>query len=381
MNKLKVAVFALLAIIVFTGCSVKKNDSDIIKINDTVITKSEYDKAYETMTKNNVFAQMGVDIKDNPDNVFALMMRDKVVSELIVKAILNEEMDKNKINVTKDELENAEKDVIGKFGSKEQFLQLLKMNGITYDKFKKDIEEEIKMKKYVDSIAMVSVGESEAKKYYDENKDKFKYPQRVRASHILISSNPEQIKAKLKEENKDITEEELTSKTEEVMNENLKKAEDILAKVKKAPNTFAKVAKENSQDTASAIRGGDLGFFGKEEMVEPFAEKAFEMKPNTISDIVQTQYGYHIIMVTDRAEAGTTSFEQAKKDIINYLESMDKVDILKNKLEALRKEAKVEYLDDSYNPEKIQEKIKEAAKANPELQKTFGTQETEQENK
>lgn len=377
MNKLKVAVFALLAIIVFTGCSVKKNDNDIIKINDTVITKAEYDKAYEAMTKNSVFAQMGVDLKDNPDDVFSLMMRDKVVSELIVKAILNDEMEKNKIAVTKEELENAEKDVIGRFGSKEQFLQLLKMNGITYDKFKKDIEEEIKMKKYVDSIAMVSVGESEAKKYYDENHDKFKYPNRVRASHILISSNPEQIKAKLKEENKDISDEELASKTEEIMNENLKKAEELLAKVKKAPNTFAKVAKENSQDTASALRGGDLGFFAKEEMVEPFAEKAFSMKPNTISEIVQTPYGYHIIMVTDRAEAGTTSFEQAKKDIINYLESMDKVDILKNKIETLRKEANIEYLDDSYNPEKIQEKIKEAAKSNPELQKTFENQETE----
>lgn len=374
MNKFKVAVFALLAMFVFTGCSLKKNDNDIIKINDTVITKAEFDKAYDSVTSNNMFAQMGIDLKEDTDNVFALMMREKVVSELIVKAILNDEITKNKITVNKEEIEKAEKEVIDRFGSKEQFTQILKMNGITYDKFKKDIEEEIKLKKYVESIAMVSVGESEAKKYYDANIDKFKYPKRVRASHILIASNPAQIQMKLKEKNKDITVEELEKQTAEAMQENLKKAEAILKKVKNAPTTFAKVAKENSQDTASAIRGGDLGFFAKEEMVEPFANKAFEMSPNTISEIVQTPYGYHIIMVTDRNEAGVLSFEQSKKDIISFLESQDKVDILKNKIESLRKEAKIEYYDENYNPEVIQKKIKEAAKENPELNQTFPEQ-------
>ena len=375
MNKLKFALFALAAMIVFTGCSIKKSDSEIIKINDIVITKSEFDKAYESAASNNMFSQMGIDIKDEPDNVFALMIREKVISELIVKALLNDEMEKNKITVSKEEFENAEKDLIGKFGSKEQFLQVLKLNGVSYDKFKKDMEEEIKMKKYVDSIAMVSVGESEAKKYYDENIEKFKYPKRVRASHILISSNPEQIKAKLKADNKDISDEELQAKTDEIMAKNRKKAEELQAKVKAAPKTFAKVAKENSQDAGSAIRGGDLGFFSKEEMVEPFAEKAFSMAPNTISEVVETPYGYHIIMVTDRSEAGTLSFEKAKKDIINYLESLDKVDILKNKIENLRREAKIEYFDENYNPENIQKKIQDSVKDNPEAQQTFENQE------
>ena len=373
MNKLKVTIFALLAMFVFTGCSLKKSDNDLIKINHTVITKSEFDKAYESVTTNNMFSQMGIDLKKDPDNVFALMLREKVVSELIVKALLNEEMEKNKIAVTKEEIENAEKDIIGKFGSKEQFMQVLKINGVTYDKFKKDIEEEIKLKKFVDSIAMVSVGESEAKKYYNENLDKFKYPKRVRASHILIAANPEQIAAKIKEDNKEITDEELAAKVSEKMNELKKKAEVLQAKVKKVPSSFAKVAKENSQDTASAIRGGDLGFFAQEEMVESFANKAFSMAPNTISEVVQTPYGFHIIMVTDRNEAGVLSFEQSKKDIINYLESLDKVDILKNKIETLRKDAKIEYYDEAYNPENIQKKIKESAKSNPAMQQ-FGEQ-------
>ena len=374
MSKLKLAIFAFAAMFVFTGCSFNKADNDLIKINDTVITKKEYQKSYDAITSNAMFAQMGIDLKKDTESTFALMMREKVVSELMVKALLDEEINKRKIKVTKEELEKAEQEIVSKFGSKEQFMQLIKVNGVTYDRFKKDLEEEIKLKKFVDSIALVSIGEAEAKKYYDENIDKFKFPKRVRASHILISANPELIKADLKKENKDIADEELAKKVEEKVAAAREQAEKLQKQVKADPTTFAKVAKENSQDPGSAVRGGDLGFFAKDEMVEAFSKKAFEMAPNTISEIVETPYGYHIIMVTDRTEAGTLSFEQSKKDIINYLESQDKVDILKNKIESLRQEAKIEYLNQDYNPENIQKKIREASKNDPVLQQAFGQQ-------
>ena len=366
MNKLKIAVFALLMIVICTGCSIKKHSSDIIKINDTVITQKEFDKAFEDVATNGMFAQMGIDLKADPDNLFALMIREKVVSELIVKALLNDEMSKRKINVSKDELNDAEKEIVEKFGDKEQLLAVLKMNNVSYEDFKKDLKEEIKLKKYVESIAMVSIGESEAKKYYEENKDKFKLPKRVRASHILIAANPDQIKATIKAENKDISDKDLEEQLQTQMDERKAKAENIQKIVKKSPSTFAKVAKETSQDAASAIKGGDLGFFAKEEMVEPFASKAFAMAPNTISEVIQTPYGYHIIMVTDRAEAGTVSFEESKNDIINFLESQDKMEILQNKVESLKNEAKIEYYNDDYNPEVIQKKLKDEASENPE---------------
>ena len=363
MNKLKIATLAILAMFVFSGCSLKKNDNDIIKINDTVITKKEYQNAYDSVTSNNMFAQMGIDFKNDTNNVFALMMKEKVVSELIVKALLSEEMEKRNIKATKEELENAEKDVISRFGSKEQFLQLIKLNGVTYENFKKDLEEEIKMKKFVDSIAMVSIGESEAKKYYDENQDKFKYPQRVRASHILIAANAEQIKKQLKEEKKDITDNELFAQISEKMKELRAQAEKLQNQVKRAPSTFAKVAKENSQDTGSALRGGDLGFFAKDEMVEQFANAAFSLAPNTISEVIQTPYGYHIIMVTDRAEAGTTPFVKVKEEVKFYLETKEQIKVLKNLTDGLMKTAKIEYLDPEFKPSKdIQKQVKEEIK-------------------
>ncbi len=124
MNKLKVMAFALLAMFIFTGCSLKKNhDDDIMKINNTVITKSEFDKAYESVASNNMFNQMGIDLNKDSDNILVLLTKQQVLSELIVKALLNEEMEKNKITVSKEELETAEKEVMSKFGSKDQFLQ------------------------------------------------------------------------------------------------------------------------------------------------------------------------------------------------------------------------------------------------------------------
>ena len=92
--------------------------------------------------------------------------------------------------------------------------------------------------------------------------------------HILIVANPEQIKAKIKEKNKDISDEDLEVQTQQQMNAKLEKAKKLQAQVKRAPSTFAKVAKENSQDPGSALNGGDLGFFAKEEMVEQFSDVA-----------------------------------------------------------------------------------------------------------
>lgn len=360
MNKIKVTLIAFLMIFVLSGCSLKTNGNVLIKVNNTSITKSEYEKAFDSVASNNMFSQIGIDVKKEPESPFGLMMREKVVTELLIKALLNEEMAKNKISVSKEDMEKAEKEVIDRFGSKDQFNKLLKSNGISYDKFKKDLEDEIKLKKYVDSIAMVSVGESEARKYYDENKDKFQNPERVRASHILIASDPNKIKSELKEKDKSLSDRELEIKTQEIMAKNLKTAEKIRAEVKKVPGDFARIAKEKSQDPASAVRGGDLGFFAKGDMVQEFSDKAFSLPANTISEVVKTPYGYHIIKVTDRAEAGTVAFDDCKQDIINFLESQDKVSILKNKIESLRKTAKIEYADKNYDPEVIQKKIKES---------------------
>jgi parvulin-like peptidyl-prolyl isomerase len=123
--------------------------------------------------------------------------------------------------------------------------------------------------------------------------------------------------------------------------------------VKANPDNFEKIAQRESDDKMSGERGGELGFFAKEAMVPEFSNAAFSMKPNTISEsLVKSNYGYHIIKVTDRIEAGTTPFVKVKDEIKFYLETQEQVKVLKNLTDGLMKTAKIEYIDSSFNPEK-----------------------------
>lgn len=357
-----VAVSAML----LTGCTFGAKDA-IIKVNGQNITQTQYDQAFDKEANNSMFAQMGVDVKKDKDGFVYLMLKDKVVNELIVKSLLDQEMAKRNIKVTKEDTEQELKTIIDKIGSKEKFNEILRQNKISPAQFKKDLFEEVKMKKLVKAISTVKVSDADAKKFYNENIAKFKYPDKVRASHILISANPEEIAEKLMSEptNKNLSKSEIQAKIDKEVAAKLEKAKKILAEVKKDPSSFAAVAQSDSDDPQSAKQGGDLGFFTKQEMVEPFAKAAFNQKPNTISDVVQTPYGYHIILVTDRMKAGQEPFEKVKGEISAYLENQGQVKVLESLITSLKKQAKIEYLNPEFDPAKIQETLKKQAKSNP----------------
>lgn len=365
MKKLKLFATMALASLLLCGCV---NKDAVITVNNEAITKQQYEKAFDAVASNSMFSQMGIDLKKDPDSFLHLMLKDRVVNDLLIKTLLDQEIKKKHIKVTSDDLNTELKSIIDKVGSKEKFNEILKQNGVSTAQFKKDLSDELKVRKLVDSLSVVAVSDADAKKFYKENQEKFKYPDKVRASHILISANEEELKAKFsQDEGKKLSPSEIDAKVKKEMGLKLEKAQKLLAEVKKDKSQFAKLAKENSDDTMSAKAGGDLGFFGKEEMVGPFANAAFSMKPNTISEIVVTPYGYHIIMVTDREKAGVEPFDKVKSDIKAYLENQEKVKVLQQYVETLKKNAKIVYNDPSFNPEVIQKKLKEEAKNNPAL--------------
>ena len=135
-----------------------------------------------------------------------------------------------------------------------------------------------------------TVSAEDIQRSYEDNKQQYSTPEQVRASHIL-----------LKTEGKDDAEVK-------------KKAEELLAKVK-AGADFAKLATENSEDDASKVKGGDLDFFPKGQMVPEFDKVAFSLKPGEISDLVKSQYGYHIIKVTDKKPATTKTLDEVRAQI------------------------------------------------------------------
>ncbi len=139
-----------------------------------------------------------------------------------------------------------------------------------------------------------------AKGYYENNKEKYVHKEQVRASHILIKID------------KKTTEQAAKAKIEEIKKE-LDKGAD-----------FAELAKKYSQD-GSASNGGDLGFFGKGQMVPEFEKAAFSLKKGEISNPVKTQFGFHLIKVTDKRPAGNEKFETVKLKIAKILLSKDKL--------------------------------------------------------
>ncbi|AGU48983.1 putative PpiC-type peptidyl-prolyl cis-trans isomerase [Variovorax paradoxus B4] len=143
----------------------------------------------------------------------------------------------------------------------------------------------------------ISVNEADLKSYYEQNTARFGAKEERRASHILITapasaSAADRAKAKAK-------------------------AEQLLAEVKKAPATFADVARKNSQDPGSAEKGGDLDFVTRGAMVKPFEDAMFALKKGDISDVVETEFGYHIIRLADIKPAVVPPFEQVRATIEN----------------------------------------------------------------
>ena len=164
------------------------------------------------------------------------------------------------------------------------------------DKFQ--VQEQVKLE-FVrfsanDLIMKMQVTDEDSKRFYNENAAKFQGDEKRRASHILIGFGP--------------------GATPEAKAQAKKKAEEILAEVKKNPAKFAELAKKNSQDPGSAEKGGDLGMFGRGAMVKAFEDAAYSMKPGQVSDLVQSEFGFHIIKLTE-VSGQAQSYESLKPQI------------------------------------------------------------------
>lgn len=369
-GKKLLATLAVSAVL-FAGCGLKSGET-IIKVNNTNITQGEFDKVMDKQAGNSSLKTLGVDLKNDKTNFLYLLMKDRIVNELIIKALLDEEIAKRGIEVSKDEIDDAVTDIISKVGSKQKLSEILKQNGIAEAQFRDDLQNEIKMKKLAKQLGSSTVSDAEAKTFYTKNIKEFSAPDRVRASHILISMNPEEIEEMLRADikNKNLNETELKAKVDQELKAREEKINRILAEVKKDPSQFAKLAKENSEDRVSGEKGGDLGFFAAKEMVPEFSNAAFSMKPNTISDKpVKTQYGYHIIMVTDRSAAGVTPFEKAKENIKGYLENQKQIEAIDKLTESLKKNATIEFVNPEYDPKNVQKEVQESMKNSTHTQK------------
>lgn len=158
-------------------------------------------------------------------------------------------------------------------------------------------------KKEIDSYLKEDSGKKRVQSYYDTNKSEFEIKEQIKAQHILVMADPKDPEAVK------VAQEKINKVTERLKSEK-----------------FSVVAKAMSDDTQSAKKGGDLGFFPRGQMVPEFEKAAFSMKKGETSDIVKTQYGFHIIKVTDKKASRMLSFESEKAKIAKKILSQTKAD-------------------------------------------------------
>ena len=295
--------------------AVAENTGVAVTVNGKDITEADVDAKI-----NAYMERMASQVPPGMAEQYKKQMRPQVVESMVMEQLLGEQVKKAGINITDSDVNDKITEIIATQPgmTMESFKAMIVSRGQSFDEVKEQIKKTMGYEKL---IGNVEVNDAEAKAFYDENKEDFNKPEQVKASHILVkvdaSATPEQKAA---------------AKT---------KIEGLLKQVK-AGGDFATLAKENS-DCPSKERGGDLGFFDRSTMVKEFANAAFAMKVGEVSGIVETQFGYHIIKVTDRKEGGLTSFDKAKADIVKSLQDKKKSELFKQLIEKIKAQATVVY--------------------------------------
>jgi peptidyl-prolyl cis-trans isomerase C len=254
-------------------------------------------------------------------------LTSNALGEMVRMQLLNEKVKAAGITVSDDEItEEMKSNAAMQKVTLEEFQQRIKQYGYDMEQIKSQIRTILGHRKLMakEFPEEAKYTEEDAQAYYEKNKARYETPEQIRASHILLKVAPS----------------DPNSDPNEVKAAAMAKAEDLLKQIKEGAD-FAALAKTHSQGP-SAPRGGDLDFFGRGSMVPPFDKAAFELKEiGDVSGIVETQYGLHIIKLTGKKEASTTSFEEAKDQIMAQQGQMKLRELAMNYAEKLRAEAEI----------------------------------------
>jgi len=303
-----------------------------VTVNGVDILESEIEKLIQPQLE--LIAKQSAQLPPTFAEQYTKQLREQFIEQTIRRNLLDEKIKQANIVITDEEVISTIEEIAASQReplSLEEFKKKLEEYGQTFDNVKEDMRKGLARNQFMEAqwAGKINVTEEDAQKYYQENTKQFEIPEQVRASHILIkpeltdpNADPNDVKAKARAKAR-------------------AKTEGLLKQIKDGAD-FAELAKANSV-CFSAPQGGDLGFFPRGETTPAFENAAFELEIGQISDIVETEYGFHIIKVTEHKDASTTSFEQAKDDIIKQLTQTKQTDLAEEYIESLKASANIVY--------------------------------------
>jgi len=305
-------------------------DVVVAKGKDVEVKRSQLDDAMISIKS--TFAARGQDLPPGEMSHLEQQVLDRLIQ---IQILLHKATDADKA-AGKETCAKRIEAIRARAGSDEALRRQLKSVGTTPDELESKMAEESIAQVVLERELKIHVEDADVKKFYDDNPSKFEQPEMVRASHILVST-------KDPDTNKDLADDQKTAKR--------KKAEDLLKRAR-AGEDFAKLAKENSDDPGSKDKGGEYQF-ARGQMVPEFEAAAFSLKTNEVSDIVTTQYGYHIIKLSEKIPAKKVELAKVSPEIKDYLKQQQmqsRQQDLGAYLEKIKKDAEVKILDDSLKP-------------------------------
>jgi len=296
----KTVIILVIAALMLSGCA-SNGGTVIATVNEEEITEEELNKRLEKLS---FIYQMDID-RD--------LYGEEMLDQLIEEKLLLQKAEEKGVIVGEEEVEvqysEFESMLVTSYSGEEELKNELDQRDLDLDDFRNLIGKLAVISGLIDEVTKdITVSEQEIKDYYDENPEEFVAPESVEASHILVEERA--------------------------------LAEEILEKLDDS-ESFSDLAKEHSIDTQNKDDGGHLGYFTYGEMVPEFEQVAFDLEIDQISEVVATDFGYHIIKVTDRVPEKMLTFNEAEDFIRDRLLLSAQEDYFQNYVEEAKTEADI----------------------------------------
>lgn len=324
-----------------TACN-KGEDPSLATSSDTAKTDADKDQPPKPMPAQlpDVLARVnGQDVKKVD---FEMLLRNMEMSQgpvpaerrdeilrgaldrLITYTVLQQEAKARNITVPDAEVDKQLKSMQGQFKDAEDFEKTLETRGMSLDRLRADARLDMVITRMLDAEVATAepATDEEVKAFYEKNPEKFKQEEALRASHILVM---------------------VDEKADDATRKKARAQIDGILKRARAGEDFAELAKAHSQD-GSAAQGGDLDFFARGRMVPAFDKAAFALETGEISDVVTTEFGYHIIKATDRRAAQTVPLETVSPQVKQYLTNQKKQERADAFVAGLKQKSRIEVL-------------------------------------
>jgi peptidyl-prolyl cis-trans isomerase C len=254
--------------------------------------------------------------------------RDEVLrgalDRLITYTLLQQEAKSRNLSVTDAEIDSRVQTMRSQFPDENAFKKALDSRNMSLERLRNDTRADLLIGKMMEAemAAATPATEAEVQAFYEKNPEKFQRGESVRASHILLLAD---------------------QKADEATKKKARAQIDDVWKRAKAGEDFAALARQHSQD-GSAASGGDLDFFTRGRMVPEFEQAAFALKPGEISDVVTTQYGFHVIKVTERKPASAIPLAEVSDRVRQFLTEQKKQERADAFIAGLKQKSRIEVL-------------------------------------